>query len=138
MCFASLSACVAPSEENTSRAPESKGTFSKEEYKDLGYKEFTYKASGKSYTLFVQQKAKGNFGLDKVQIYVSQGTPFTATSADDTEVQNTVRDAYRFLGLCPQGLHPGLVNLAYGPLVVGNVPIWNVYLKCTKTVQANV
>lgn len=133
-----LSACVVPSGQDASPPTVQTLTPSLEEYKSLGYKELTYKANGKTYTLMVLRKAKGNFGMDKVHIHVSKGTPFTATLADDVEVQNSVRDAYRALKVCPANLHPGIVKFAYGPIMVNGVPTWNVFLRCTKKLQSNI
>lgn len=142
VCFAlivaGLSACTTTSGQGNTHTNRRSEVFSSDLYKNKGYKELFYKASGKTYTLFVLQKAKGNWGMDKIHTYVSKGTPFTGTSADDVEVQNMVRDAYRALKLCPANLHPGITNFAYGPVMVGGVPMWNVYLRCTEKVQSNV
>mgnify|MGYP003645695087 FL=1 len=138
LCAVGLVACGTSTGQDTPAAAPKTQPFSPELYKSKGFKELTYKASGKPYPLFAQQKAKGNLGLDKVLTYVSKGKAFTATTADDTEVQNMVRDAYRALNLCPENLHPGLVNFGYGPFMAGDVPMWNIYLKCTDKLQSNV
>lgn len=76
--------------------------------------------------------------MDKINTFVSKGKPFTGTSADDVEVQNMIRDAYRSLKLCPEGLNPGLTNVGYGPFWHGSVPMWSANLRCTEKVQANI
>lgn len=138
LCALGLGGCVVPGDQETSSAAQNVEVSSSENYKSEGYTEYSHKASGKTYTLFVAQKARGNLGKDKVHISVHRGAPFTATIADDAEVQNTVRDAYRALKLCPANSHPGISNFAYGPIMIGDVPTWNVFLRCTDKVQENI
>lgn len=138
LCALGLVGCVASGGQETSSAAQKVEVSSPESYKSEGFAEYSYKASGKTYTLFVAQKARGSFGMDKVHISVRSGAPFTATSSDDAEVQNTVRDAYRALKLCPANSHPGIVNFAYAPVIIGDVPTWNVYLRCTDKAQKNI
>ncbi|MEP4036998.1 hypothetical protein [Pseudophaeobacter sp.] len=137
-CVLGVAACNTTTDQDTTSAPPQTEAVSPDMYKENGFQEFSYRASGKTYTLLVQRKAKGNFGLDRVHAHVSKGTPFTATVADDAEVQNMVRDAYRSLKLCPESLHPGIVNLGYGPLMVGDKPTWNVFLRCSEKLQENI
>lgn len=138
LCMFGLAGCMTTGSQDAVGPTQTEKVFSRDQYINFGYKELSYSASGKTYTLFVLQKAKGNFGMDKVHTFVSQGPSFSGTTSDDAEVQNMVRDAYRALKLCPANLHPGLTNFAYGPILVGDVPMWNVFVRCTEKVQRNI
>ncbi|MCR8828018.1 hypothetical protein [Pseudosulfitobacter koreensis] len=101
-----------------------------------GFRQLSYTGGGKSYVLYTKRDALARG--DKVLIQVTKGTPFTRTTADDVEVQNTVRDAYRALGLCPAGQHPGLISFGYGASPSVEPPTWSAYVRCSDKMQANV
>ena len=101
-----------------------------------GFQSITFSASGNSYLVYFKRDRLAR--ADKIVTYVSKGTQFTGTSADDSKVQNMLRDAYRARGLCKQGLHPGLINLGYGPGTDGDIVYWTAYVRCSEKKQANI
>jgi hypothetical protein len=125
---------TSPSE--TTRQINQEPPLTSEDMASRGYKKTSYSASGKTYVVYFKRDPIAR--ADKVLTFVSRGTPFTATSADDVEVQNMLRDAYRALGMCTKGRSPGLINFGYGPFMAGDTATWSAYVRCSKKVQANV
>lgn len=134
-----LAGCSSSTEQSTSGDDTSKvrqqQTLSPEEMTRRGFQQVSYSASGKTYVVYYQRDRLAR--ADKVVTQVTKGTPFTATTSDDVEVQNMLRDAYRAHGLCAEGLHPGLINLGYGPFMAGGTPSWSAYIRCSDKLQAN-
>ncbi|MGB7269266.1 MAG: hypothetical protein WBC90_07065 [Albidovulum sp.] len=97
---------------------------------------FDFSANGKTYAIW--RKRDPLVRSDKVVTQVMRGTPFTATAADDREVQNMLRDAYRAQGICPDGQHPGLLGVGYGAWIAGKTPSWGANVRCSAKVQANI
>ncbi len=135
----SLAACVAGSEQGASTSATKQVAKepprTPEFFASKGFQNFTYSASGKTYVVYFKRDRLAR--ADKIVTHVTRGTPFTATTADDAEVQNMLRDAYRAQDLCGAGLHPGLIDLGYGPFIAGDVPMWSAYVRCSEKKQEN-
>lgn len=132
-----LTGCLKASESTSPVSDTQKSPALTQEF--LAKKNFTsvtYSTAAKTYV--IHRKPDPLARADKILTQVTRGTPFTATNADDAEVQNMLRDAYRKLGLCPDGLHPGLLNLGYGAYKPGGVPTWSAFVRCSDKVQKNI
>lgn len=129
-----LSACDAPTQ--TTSTPNTSPAITPEFAAKNKFQTSTYSEAGKTYVIYRKRDPLAR--ADKIVTQVKSGRPFTGTPADDAEVQNMLRNAYRKLGLCEDGLHPGLLSIGYGSFVAGDVPTWSAYVRCSDKKQANI
>ena len=140
LCSGALAACTTGAETGSSTASKSTTpSFPEATPENLvsqGFTRFIYSAGGKTYAIF--RKRDPLVRGEKVGIQVISGPAFTATIADDAEVQNTLRDAYRANKICAEGEHPGVLGIGYGPGIWGGVPTWTASVRCSTKLQSNI